>query len=117
MKNEERIIELLMQSLQGIEELRQDVKIINQRLDRIEHRLDTLEEKVANLEERFNKVEWRHDDLSLRHEELRYAIAKTDKGLVDANHSLISLASQQNRLQTRTERLERPDDFGSSAAA
>ena len=130
MKGEDRIIELLMQSLQNQDEMKKDFVEVKQRLDRFEERFERMEERFERMEERFermetrvgqmgerfNKVEWRHDDLSLKHEELRFSISQTNKMVHDLLSAVAAMVGAQTQVEARVRRLERPDDFGPQSA-
>jgi chromosome segregation ATPase len=109
--------DVVVQLLQGFQELKlevRDLKLevrdIKARLDRLELRVDKLEQRMDKLEERMDKLEGRMDRLEVRMDRLEASNAQILDYVKDIARMLVELTSIDRGhadLSTRVDVLER----------
>lgn len=98
MKNEERIIELLAESLRGQDRIVAELKGTNQRLDLTVERLDLTVERLDLTVERLDRTVERLDNLEVKVDKIEGQMIKLNIQTVENTRAIFKLADRVESL-------------------
>lgn len=110
MKNEEKIVELLTESLKGQDPIVAELKGTNQELKGTNQRLDRLDKRVENLDKRVENLDKQVENLDKRAEKIEGHLVKLNLQTAENTRAIFQLAEKVEQiadLHNRVTKLEK----------